>query len=153
MPLYEYECGACGLRFEIIQKFSDAPASVCMKCGQGPVHKLLSAPAFQFKGTGWYVTDYARKGENPQTGQPASAASGSSKSSDKAGSSGSSDKSGSSEKSGSSDSSSSSGSSDKSSSSDNSSSSDKSGSSGSSDRSSSSGSSDKSSSSSTSGGN
>jgi putative FmdB family regulatory protein len=60
MPLYEYECGACGHRFESIQKFSDAPLESCPKCG-GAVHKLQSAPAFQFKGTGWYVTDYAKK--------------------------------------------------------------------------------------------
>ena len=59
MPLYEYQCAACG-RFELIQKFSDAPLSACPTCG-GEVQKLLSAPAIQFKGTGWYVTDYARK--------------------------------------------------------------------------------------------
>jgi putative FmdB family regulatory protein len=60
MPLYEYECDACGHRFEIIQKFSDPPLERCPKCG-GAVHKLQSAPAFQFKGSGWYITDYARK--------------------------------------------------------------------------------------------
>ena len=59
MPLYEYQCPACG-RFELIQKFSDAPLTACPTCGQ-EVQKLLSAPSFQFKGTGWYVTDYARK--------------------------------------------------------------------------------------------
>jgi putative FmdB family regulatory protein len=59
LPLYEYQCAACG-RFELIQKFSDAPLSACPTCG-GEVQKLLSAPAIQFKGTGWYVTDYARK--------------------------------------------------------------------------------------------
>jgi putative FmdB family regulatory protein len=59
MPLYEYECDACGHRFEVIQKFSDAPIEKCPVCG-GSVHKLQSAPAFQFKGTGWYVTDYAK---------------------------------------------------------------------------------------------
>jgi putative FmdB family regulatory protein len=57
--LYEYQCAHCG-RFEIIQKFSDEPLSSCPKCGR-EVHKLLSAPAIQFKGTGWYITDYARK--------------------------------------------------------------------------------------------
>jgi putative FmdB family regulatory protein len=62
MPLYEYECSACGHRFELIQRFADAPAETCVACGQGPVHKLLSAPAVHFKGTGWYVTDYAKKG-------------------------------------------------------------------------------------------
>jgi len=59
MPLYEYECEA-GHRFEKIQKFSDLPIETCPTCGK-PVHKLVSSPAFQFKGTGWYITDYARK--------------------------------------------------------------------------------------------
>ena len=62
MPLYEYECSSCGHRFELIQRFADPPAEACVACGQGPVHKLLSAPAVHFKGTGWYVTDYAKKG-------------------------------------------------------------------------------------------
>lgn len=61
MPLYEYQCEACGQRFEAIQKFSDAPLESCRKCGKGPVAKLQSSPAFQFKGSGWYITDYARK--------------------------------------------------------------------------------------------
>lgn len=61
MPLYEYECDACGKRFERIQKFSDAPIEVCPNCGKGPVRKLLSSPAIQFKGSGWYITDYAKK--------------------------------------------------------------------------------------------
>lgn len=59
MPLYEYECETCSHRFEVIQKFSDAPISVCPKCG-GPVQKLLSSPAIQFKGSGFYLTDYGR---------------------------------------------------------------------------------------------
>jgi putative FmdB family regulatory protein len=59
MPLYEYECESCAHRFEVIQKFSDAPISVCPKCG-GPVQKLLSSPAIQFKGSGFYLTDYGR---------------------------------------------------------------------------------------------
>jgi putative FmdB family regulatory protein len=63
MPLYEYQCDACAHRFEVIQKFSDAPIDVCPKCG-GAVKKLLSSPAIQFKGTGWYITDYARKGDS-----------------------------------------------------------------------------------------
>jgi putative FmdB family regulatory protein len=62
MPLYEYECDACGHRFEVIQKFSDAPLETCEKCG-GTVRKLLSSPAIQFKGSGWYITDYARAGK------------------------------------------------------------------------------------------
>ncbi|MCC7418634.1 MAG: hypothetical protein IT176_15975 [Acidobacteria bacterium] len=60
MPLYEYECQACGHRFEKIQKFSDALESVCPVCG-GLVRKLMSSPAIQFKGSGFYITDYARK--------------------------------------------------------------------------------------------
>jgi len=64
MPLYEYECQSCGHRFELIQRFADPPAAACVSCGGGPVHKLLSAPAVHFKGTGWYVTDYAKKGSN-----------------------------------------------------------------------------------------
>ena len=63
MPLYEYECDNCGHRFEVIQKFSDAPIEKCPKCG-GPVHKLQSAPAFHLKGTGWYITDYAKKDQS-----------------------------------------------------------------------------------------
>ena len=61
MPLYEYECEACGSTFEKIRKFSDPPLEVCEKCGQGPVRKLISSPAIQFKGSGWYITDYAKK--------------------------------------------------------------------------------------------
>ena len=60
MPLYEYECDACGHRFEHIQKFSDPRVEKCPVCG-GPVHKLMSSPAIQFKGSGWYITDYAKK--------------------------------------------------------------------------------------------
>ncbi len=63
MPLYEYECDACGQRFEVIRKFSDPPLEVCTLCGKGPVIRQVSSPAFQFKGTGWYITDYAKKGE------------------------------------------------------------------------------------------
>ena len=60
MPLYEYECDACGGRFEVIQKFSE-PSTECRRCGKGPVRRLMAAPAIQFKGTGFYITDYARK--------------------------------------------------------------------------------------------
>jgi len=60
VPLYEYECGSCGHRFEKIQKFSDPLPKSCPKC-RGKVRKLPSAPAIQFKGAGWYVTDYGRK--------------------------------------------------------------------------------------------
>ena len=61
MPLYEYECDACGNRFELIRKFSDPPLTTCPRCGEERVRKLVSSPAFQFKGTGWYITDYAKK--------------------------------------------------------------------------------------------
>jgi putative FmdB family regulatory protein len=60
MPLYEFTCDVCGHRFEVIRKFSDPPVEICPKCG-GTVQKVISAPAFQLKGTGWYVTDYAKK--------------------------------------------------------------------------------------------
>ena len=62
MPLYEYQCDACAHRFEVIQKYSDPHIDVCPKCG-GAVKKLLSSPAIQFKGSGWYITDYARAGK------------------------------------------------------------------------------------------
>ena len=62
MPLYQYLCDACGHRFEQIQKFSDPRIEVCPQCGARQVQKLLSSPAIQFKGSGWYITDYARKG-------------------------------------------------------------------------------------------
>jgi len=60
MPLYEYRCDDCGHRFEKIVKFSDPPLEVCPSCG-GKVQKLMSSPAIQFKGSGWYITDYAKK--------------------------------------------------------------------------------------------
>jgi putative FmdB family regulatory protein len=77
MPLYEYECDRCAHRFEIIQKFSDPPIEKCPTCG-GPVHKLMSSPAFQFKGSGWYVTDYPKKDQagGTKTDQGESAAAG-----------------------------------------------------------------------------
>src|SRR6185436_20800099 len=61
MPLYEYRCSKCDKTFEVIQKFSDSPLTEHENCG-GPVERLLSAPAFQLKGTGWYVTDYGKGG-------------------------------------------------------------------------------------------
>jgi putative FmdB family regulatory protein len=57
MPLYEYKCESCGEKFEVIQKFSDAPVEVHEKCG-GHVERLISTSALQFKGSGWYVNDY-----------------------------------------------------------------------------------------------
>jgi putative FmdB family regulatory protein len=67
MPLYEYQCENCGDVFEIIQKFVDTPLTVHEKCG-GPVHRLLSAPALMFKGSGWYVNDYAKGANNAANG-------------------------------------------------------------------------------------
>ena len=73
MPLYEYECEACHTRFEVIQRFSDAPVDTCRSCGKGPVRRLLSSPAIQFKGTGWYITDYSQKGKSSATDSSSSA--------------------------------------------------------------------------------
>jgi putative FmdB family regulatory protein len=82
MPLYEYECDACGRRFERIQKFSDPPETVCPTCG-GTVRKLLSSPAIQFKGSGFYITDYVKSGSGSDGAKkPAEAASGSTEGSD-----------------------------------------------------------------------
>jgi putative FmdB family regulatory protein len=66
MPLYEYQCKKCHHRFERIQKFSDPHVKKCPDCG-GPVEQVLSAPAVQFKGSGWYVTDYAKKSSGSTT--------------------------------------------------------------------------------------
>jgi putative FmdB family regulatory protein len=60
MPLYEYECKKCHHRFERMQKFSDPHVKKCPNC-KGPVEQVISAPAVQFKGTGWYATDYVKK--------------------------------------------------------------------------------------------
>ena|SRR2546428_4658015 len=60
MPIYEYQCAKCGKKIEVIQKMSDKPLKKHEQCG-GSLTKLISASGFQFKGTGWYVTDYARK--------------------------------------------------------------------------------------------
>ena len=67
MPLYEYECESCGEQFEVMQKFSDEPLTRHEKCG-GSVHRLISAPALQFKGSGWYITDYAKGGKTGDNG-------------------------------------------------------------------------------------
>ena len=61
MPLYEYRCKSCKHQFEVIQKFSDDPVRLCPECGLEAIEQLLCAPTVQFKGSGWYVTDYARK--------------------------------------------------------------------------------------------
>ena len=65
MPLYDYVCDACGHRFEIIQKFSDPAPDACPSCGKGPLVRQFSSPAIQFKGSGFYLTDYAHKEKGP----------------------------------------------------------------------------------------
>jgi putative FmdB family regulatory protein len=69
MPLYEYRCEGCGEKFEVIQKFSDQPVATHDKCG-GTVHRLLSVSALQFKGSGWYVNDYAKSSKPESDGAP-----------------------------------------------------------------------------------
>ncbi len=64
VPLYEYQCSKCQHRFELLQRFSDPQVTVCPRCG-GEVQQIISPPAVQFKGSGWYVTDYARKSSAP----------------------------------------------------------------------------------------
>jgi putative FmdB family regulatory protein len=61
MPIYEFRCKKCGHQIEVIQKMSDKSPTRCKKCG-GRLEKMISQTAIQFKGEGWYVTDYARKG-------------------------------------------------------------------------------------------
>jgi len=77
MPLYEYQCKKCHHRFERIQKFSDPHVKKCPDCG-GPVEQVLSAPAVQFKGSGWYVTDYAKKSSGSTASSSSNGESGSS---------------------------------------------------------------------------
>ena len=67
MPLYEYKCDACGQVFEVKQSFSDSPLATHEGCG-GAVERLISAPALQFKGSGWYITDYAKSGSKQKNG-------------------------------------------------------------------------------------
>ena len=75
MPLYEYLCKKCGHRFEEIKKFSDKQPTKCPECG-GVIEQVISAPAVQFKGSGWYVTDYAKKGSGSVgTSSPSSSSS------------------------------------------------------------------------------
>lgn len=89
MPIFEYECIKCGQRTEHLQLSSTAPLSACPEC-DGEVRKLMSAPAFQFKGSGWYVTDYAGKGKGGEGAKEnaSSSTEGSKKSGDSDGSSG-----------------------------------------------------------------
>ena len=77
MPIYEYECQSCGRRTEMLQRMADPPLTVCENCG-GELKKLISSPAFQFKGSGWYVTDYAGKKGAPSSDSKESKSSGSS---------------------------------------------------------------------------
>ena len=70
MPLYEYQCESCSHRFERIQKFSDPPVDTCPQCG-GRVRKLISSPAIQFKGSGFYITDYGKQGSSTDSSQKA----------------------------------------------------------------------------------
>jgi putative FmdB family regulatory protein len=74
MPLYEYKCRKCGEVFEVIEKFSDEPLKTHNSSCGGSVHRLLSASAFQFKGSGWYVNDYGRgkTSKNGESGSPES---------------------------------------------------------------------------------
>lgn len=69
MPIYEYECDHCGHRFERMQRFSDPRVRKCPECGKHKVQRLISPPAIRFKGSGWYVTDYANKGKPAKKGE------------------------------------------------------------------------------------
>jgi putative FmdB family regulatory protein len=83
MPIYEYVCGKCGQKTEVIQRVNEAPLKVCPHCG-GRLKKAISAPAIQFKGSGWYVTDYARaKTESRKSGGESDSGSDKSDSSEK----------------------------------------------------------------------
>ena len=66
MPIYEYQCQDCRYRFDKIQKISDAPLQDCPECGKPSLTKLVSAPSFRLKGTGWYETDFKNKGSQPK---------------------------------------------------------------------------------------
>ena len=77
MPIYEYRCGACGSKQEVLQKMSEAPLTDCPACGQPTLTKLVSAAGFQLKGSGWYVTDF--KSGSKATAKPADKDAGKSK--------------------------------------------------------------------------
>jgi putative FmdB family regulatory protein len=68
MPIYEYGCDACGHRFEAWQRMSEPPFTACASCGAARVSRLISATSFSLKGNGWYLTDYARKGQRGPDG-------------------------------------------------------------------------------------
>lgn len=91
MPIYEYECSACGHRLEAFQSMSEAPLTECPVCNKTALQKLISAAGFQLKGTGWYVTDFRNKGKKPDSGSSNSGSSSSSSSGQTSQSSGSSD--------------------------------------------------------------
>ncbi len=82
MPLYEYKCAACSHRFERLEKMSAPTVQACPDCGQ-PSHRQIGAPALQFKGSGWYVTDYGKKGSNGDSSRSSAAAAGASTSESK----------------------------------------------------------------------
>lgn len=82
MPIYEYECNACGHCLEVIQKFSDAPLAECPACGKSALHKLLSAPSFHLKGSGWYQTDFKDGGKKKLAETTQTEATGEAKASD-----------------------------------------------------------------------
>ena len=82
MPIYEYECTACGHRLEVIQKFSDEPLAECPACGKSALHKLLSAPSFHLKGSGWYQTDFKDGGKKKLAETTQTEATGEAKASD-----------------------------------------------------------------------
>lgn len=63
MPIYEYQCNNCHHAFDLMQKMSDTPISLCPECGENTAVRLVSAAGFQLKGTGWYVTDFKNKGK------------------------------------------------------------------------------------------
>ena len=87
MPIYEYQCLTCGKRSELLQKMGDPPLAACPECG-GEVKKLISSPAVQFKGSGWYVTDYGgKKGGGKGEGSGKSEGGGESKAAEKSSSS------------------------------------------------------------------
>src|SRR5438552_1415227 len=75
MTLYEFECEACKTRFDRIQKYTDPNPEVCPTCGKGPIRKMPSSPAIQFKGSGFYITDYAKKSTSEAGSKGGSAAS------------------------------------------------------------------------------
>ena len=88
MPLYEFECDACKTRFDRIQKYTDPNPEVCPVCGKGPIRKMPSSPAIQFKGSGFYITDYAKKSSSEAGSKSGSASSESSASTSSTSSSG-----------------------------------------------------------------